>query len=97
MPERVPSLWWLSAEAAPSKVAPRLLVISYGAVGANRTMGFRSPAMLDQTLDILRAFGASGTPSAVLVDREGRYCLRADRRRPGPHPGVKSGSGCVRA
>jgi methylamine dehydrogenase accessory protein MauD len=58
-------------EADPPKGAPRLLVVSHSTVEANRTMGFRSPVVLDQTLDTGRAFGASGTPSAVLVDRKG--------------------------
>ncbi len=59
-------------EADPSKRAPRLLVVSHGTVEANRAMGFRSPVVLDQTFDAGRAFGASGTPSAVLVDEEGK-------------------------
>jgi methylamine dehydrogenase accessory protein MauD len=58
-------------EADPPKGAPRLLVVSQGTVEANRTMGFRSPVVLDQTFDAGRAFGARGTPSAVLVDRKG--------------------------
>jgi peroxiredoxin len=58
-------------EADPPKGAPKLLVVSHGTVEANRTMGFRSPVVLDQTLDTLRTFGASGTPSAVLIDRKG--------------------------
>jgi peroxiredoxin len=58
-------------EADPLKGAPRLLVVSQGTVEANKAMGFRSPVVLDQTLDAGKAFGASGTPSAVLVDRKG--------------------------
>jgi hypothetical protein len=58
-------------ETDPPKGTPRLLVVSHGTVEANRAMGFRSPVVLDQTLDTGRAFGASGTPSAVLVDRKG--------------------------
>ena len=58
-------------EADPPKGAPRLLVVSQGTVEANKAMGFRSPVVLDKTLDAYRAFGASGTPSALLVDRKG--------------------------
>jgi methylamine dehydrogenase accessory protein MauD len=58
-------------EADPPKGAPRLLVVSQGTVEANRAMGFRSPVVLDQTFDAGGAFGARGTPSAVLVDRKG--------------------------
>jgi hypothetical protein len=35
-------------------------------------MKLSSPVLLDQNFATGRAFGASGTPSAVLVDAEGR-------------------------
>ena len=35
-------------------------------------MGLTSPMLLDQQFAVGRAFGASGTPSAVLVDAEGK-------------------------
>jgi sec-independent protein translocase protein TatA len=35
-------------------------------------MGIRSTVVLDQQFVVRRAFGASGTPSAVLVDEEGK-------------------------
>jgi thiol-disulfide isomerase/thioredoxin len=59
-------------EADSSETAQKLLVVSGGAVEANRAMGLRAPVVLDQTFVAGRAFGASGTPSAVLVDEEGR-------------------------
>ncbi len=59
-------------EANPPEAAPNLLVISAGTVEANEEMGLRSPVLLDQQFAAGRAFGASGTPSAVLVDREGK-------------------------
>ena len=34
-------------------------------------MGLRSPVLLDQGFSVGSAFGASGTPSAVLVDAKG--------------------------
>jgi len=52
--------------------APRLVVISAGTEEANRQMGLASPVLLDQNFATGRAFGASGTPSAVLVDAEGK-------------------------
>ena len=58
-------------EANPPDGAPKLLVVSQGDVEANRAMGLRSPVVLDQGFATGRAFGASGTPSAVLVDAEG--------------------------
>ena len=52
--------------------APKLLVVSTGTVEANAAMKLHSSVMLDQGFQVGRAFGASGTPSAVLVDAEGR-------------------------
>jgi peroxiredoxin len=52
--------------------APKLLVVSAGSEEANREMGLTSPVMLDQQFAVGRDFGASGTPSAVLVDAEGK-------------------------
>jgi peroxiredoxin len=52
--------------------APTLLFISAGTEEANRQMKLSSTVVLDQQFAVGRAFGASGTPSAVLVDSEGR-------------------------
>jgi peroxiredoxin len=52
--------------------APKLLIVSAGAEEATREMGLASPVLLDQQFATGRAFGASGTPSAVLVDAEGK-------------------------
>ena len=52
--------------------APKLFVVSTGSVEANNEMGLRSPVVLDQGFSVGTAFGATGTPSAVLVDAEGR-------------------------
>ena len=59
-------------EARRSDQSPRLLVISAGTVDANRAMGLRSRVALDAAFESGRAFGASGTPSAILVDKDGR-------------------------
>ncbi len=48
--------------------APRIVVVSTGSVDANRTLGLRSMILLDQEFATGRAFGATGTPSAVLVE-----------------------------
>jgi peroxiredoxin/uncharacterized membrane protein YphA (DoxX/SURF4 family) len=58
-------------EANPPEGAPRLLVVSTGTVEANQAMGLRSPVLLDQNLTVGRTLGASGTPTAVLIDAEG--------------------------
>ena len=52
--------------------APRLVVVSAGSEEANKEMGLTSPVVLDQQFAVGRAFGAGGTPSAVLVDAEGK-------------------------
>jgi methylamine dehydrogenase accessory protein MauD len=59
-------------ETAPPEGAPRLLVVSDGTVEDNEAMGFSSPVVLDHTYAVSDAFGAAGTPSAVLLDEEGR-------------------------
>jgi hypothetical protein len=59
-------------EASAPRGAPRVVVVSTGAHEANRAMQLRSPVILDEGFATGRAFGASGTPSAVLVDRTGR-------------------------
>ena len=51
--------------------APELLVVSGGTVSVNRAMGVRSRVVLDTGFAAGRAFGATGTPSAVLVDGDG--------------------------
>jgi peroxiredoxin len=52
--------------------APNLLIVSTGDVEANRQQDLKSPMVIDSGFNVGRAFGASGTPSAVLVDAEGK-------------------------
>ncbi|MDQ3862609.1 MAG: hypothetical protein M3317_03760, partial [Actinomycetota bacterium] len=59
-------------EEDPPERAPKLLVVSAGTEESNREMGLSSTVVLDQNFAAGRAFGAAGTPSAVLVDTEGR-------------------------
>ena len=63
-------------EADPPRGAPDLLVISSGDIDANRALGLRSPVLLDQGFQAGSAYGASGTPSAVLIDRAGRIASK---------------------
>lgn len=58
--------------ADPPPGAPRLLVVSAGTAEANRADGLAAPVLLDDSFAVGRAFGATGTPSAVLVDADGR-------------------------
>jgi peroxiredoxin len=59
-------------EQNPPEEAPRLLVVSAGTQEANREQGLISTVVLDKNFAVGRAFGASGTPSAVLVDAQGK-------------------------
>jgi peroxiredoxin len=59
-------------EANRPEETPKLLFVSAGTEEANRQMGLRSTVVLDQQFSVGRAFGTSGTPSAMLVDAEGR-------------------------
>jgi len=59
-------------ESKPPKGSPKLLVVSTGTAEANRALGLRSTMLLDQGFATGRAFGASGTPSAVLIDASGK-------------------------
>jgi thiol-disulfide isomerase/thioredoxin len=59
-------------EADKPEDAPNLLVVSTGEVEANREQGLASPVVLDSGFNVGRAFGASGTPSAVLVGADGK-------------------------
>jgi len=58
-------------EAHPRQETPQLLVISSGSVEQNQAMGLQSIVALDQTFSIGQAYGAGGTPSAVLIDAQG--------------------------
>jgi methylamine dehydrogenase accessory protein MauD len=70
-------------EARAPEDAPRLLVVSAGSEEANREMGLTAPVLLDQQFATGRAFGASGTPSAVLVDAEGKVASEVAVGAPG--------------
>jgi thiol-disulfide isomerase/thioredoxin len=59
-------------ESQAPEGAPRLVVVSAGTEEAIREMELTSPVLMDQNFATGRAFGASGTPSAVLVDAEGK-------------------------
>ena len=47
-------------------------MVSLGEADATRAEGFRSPVVLDESFEAGNAFGAGGTPMAVLLDEHGR-------------------------
>jgi thiol-disulfide isomerase/thioredoxin/uncharacterized membrane protein YphA (DoxX/SURF4 family) len=52
--------------------SPRLLVVSSGSADESRSDGFQSVVALDPDYSAGEAFGAGGTPMAVLLDGQGR-------------------------
>ena len=58
-------------ESATADSHSAFLIVSSGTIDANRAMGLRSTVALDQTFRAGRAFGVSGTPSAILIDEDG--------------------------
>jgi hypothetical protein len=73
-------------ETGRTSDAPRLLVVSSGSVEANRAQGLQSPLVLDSGFSVGRLYGVSGTPSAVLVDEEGRIASPPGVGAPGVWP-----------
>jgi thiol-disulfide isomerase/thioredoxin len=61
-----------SLERSSAPGAPRLLLISTGSVADNERLALNAPIALDQAFAAGAAFGSTGTPSAVLVGRDGR-------------------------
>ncbi len=59
-------------EREPPDGAPRMLLISTGSVDSNRAMDMEAPILLDGAFAAANAYGAPGTPSAVLLDADAR-------------------------
>lgn len=59
-------------ETARPAHAPELFVVSTGTVETNQAMGLRSTVVLDRNFATGQAFGVTGTPTAVLVDADGK-------------------------
>jgi hypothetical protein len=66
----LPDLNAWEAQENPGK--PRLVLVSTGTPESNSSMGLQSPIVLDADFAVGRSYGAGGTPSAVLIDAEGR-------------------------
>ena len=50
---------------------PEPLIITTGPLEANRALGFRSTVLLDAPFAVGPAFGANGTPMALVIDADG--------------------------
>jgi thiol-disulfide isomerase/thioredoxin/uncharacterized membrane protein YphA (DoxX/SURF4 family) len=69
-------------EAKPPPGAPKLLVVSDKTVEENRAMDLRSPIVLDDDGNVMRLFGAHGTPMAILVDAGGNIASKLAKGAP---------------
>jgi thiol-disulfide isomerase/thioredoxin len=58
-------------EREPPEGAPALVLVSRGGAEENHRTGLRSPIVLDEKGDIVRALGLPGRPAAVLIDGAG--------------------------
>jgi peroxiredoxin len=59
-------------ESAKPATAPRLMLVSTGSRESNRTMSLESTVLIDDKFAVGQLFGANGTPSAVLINGEGK-------------------------
>lgn len=59
-------------ERAKPGTAPRLVLISNGSREANRAMSLSSTILIDAKFTVGQRYGASGTPSGLLIDPDGK-------------------------
>lgn len=59
-------------EKAKSEKAPRLVLISSGSPEANLSMALSSTILMDDKFAVGQRYGASGTPSGLLIDADGK-------------------------
>lgn len=69
----------LAWEKSSNGQTQRLVVISSGDVQSTRAEGFRSTVLLDEAPSVGAAFGANGTPMAILVVQTGVLPLTLSR------------------
>jgi len=58
-------------EEAGEKIS-QVLIVSQGDIEANRAQGLKSRMVIDDGFTMGRAFGANGTPSAIVLDEDGK-------------------------
>lgn len=58
-------------KSRPEK-SPQLVLVSSGSREANRAMGLSSPVLIDDKFSVGQRYGASGTPSGSLIDKDGK-------------------------
>jgi peroxiredoxin/uncharacterized membrane protein YphA (DoxX/SURF4 family) len=82
-------------EARHREGAPQLLLVSTGTAEANRALGSASPVLLDEGFGVGAAFGARGTPMAVLIDAEGRIASEVVAGGPAVLELLETGTGAM--
>lgn len=60
-------------DVAKGADAPELIVFSNGDIESHRQLGMRSPIVLDPEHELAGTLGMYGTPSAILINEEGRF------------------------
>ncbi len=70
-------------EKKASKAGTQVVFISTGSTADNEKQGFRSRILLDQHFSAGKVFGVTGTPSALLLDEEGKLASRVSGGTPG--------------
>jgi thiol-disulfide isomerase/thioredoxin/uncharacterized membrane protein YphA (DoxX/SURF4 family) len=58
-------------EKSKSEKAPRLVLVSGGSHESNKAMGLSSTILIDDKFAVGQRYGASGTPSGLLIDADG--------------------------
>jgi thiol-disulfide isomerase/thioredoxin len=67
----------LAADQLPNP--PGMVIVSQGPIGLTEEIGFRAPAVFDDDRSLARTFGVEGTPSAVVLDGQGRVATHVFR------------------
>lgn len=70
----------LAAERHPTR--PHLTIVSRGPAGLTAAAGFASPVVFDDDRSIARTFAVEATPSAVIIDGQGRIATPVVRGEP---------------
>ena len=70
-------------EKGRPKSAPRIVLVSSGSRETNLQMRLESEIILDERFVVGQSYGANGTPSAVLIDGNGRIASRLAVGAPG--------------
>lgn len=59
-------------EARRTQHDPEIVLVSTGSVEANQGYGLKNTILLDDSATVMQLFNANGTPTGVLLDKDGR-------------------------